>query len=217
MGAHLDVAADQTSLIKHDGLDAKQFDNKKNSWRLAHHEVRRQNSISGSLWFLDALDWKCGERSRKGTRANVEIAQQRSLEVFSTHVSDGKKMYSEGRDFGDMRAYTTSHRCSGPCWVSKSCSSHWSASWWLPGLAWVQHLVNHPSTMLLLHLVLSLRRSHLSAHVLDRPTGRCAQRCGTSRNSGVGVEQNFRRSPSLKFLCTTCAELAQNNIHEERN
>ena len=27
MGAHLDVAADQTSFIKYDSLDAKQFDN----------------------------------------------------------------------------------------------------------------------------------------------------------------------------------------------
>ena len=39
MGAHLDVAAEPTSFIKHDGLGRNQFDNKRNSSRLAHHEV----------------------------------------------------------------------------------------------------------------------------------------------------------------------------------
>ena len=63
-------------------------------------------------------------------------------------------------------------------------------------LAHAQHLVHHPSTKLLLHLVLSQRRSHLSLHVLNRPAGRCAQRCGTTRNSGVGMEPIFRRSAS---------------------
>ena len=78
MGTHLDVAADQTSFIKHDGLDAIQFDNKLNSSRLAHHEVRRQSSISG---FLDSLTLWIGSVASahgKGTRAKVEIAQQRS-------------------------------------------------------------------------------------------------------------------------------------------
>ena len=88
MGAHLDVAADQTSFIKHDGLDAKQFDNKTSSSRLAHHEVRRQSSISGFLG-SSVFDWRCALlRSILKPRATWE------------------KMYSEGRDFGDKPAFS---------------------------------------------------------------------------------------------------------------
>ena len=51
MGAHLDVVAEQTSFITHDGLDANSVTISKSS-RLAHPEVRRQSSISGFLGSL---------------------------------------------------------------------------------------------------------------------------------------------------------------------
>ena len=78
MGAHLDVAAEQTPLITHDGRPhTNSFTVSKNVHVLIITTCEGEApSISG---FLDALDWKRSECSRsKSLGAKVEIAQHRS-------------------------------------------------------------------------------------------------------------------------------------------
>ena len=49
MVTHLDAAAEQSSFIRHDGVDDNSLLVSKNASCLAHHEVRRQSSVSGML------------------------------------------------------------------------------------------------------------------------------------------------------------------------
>ena len=83
--AHLDVAAEQTAFIKHEGPDA-------NSLLVSRtvHALLIKRCDLWFPWFLDALDSNRGECSRMSTMEKVEIAWQRLREVFSTHVPDGK-------------------------------------------------------------------------------------------------------------------------------
>ena len=76
MGTHLDVAAEQWSFITHDGLD----DNSLSKSRTVDAVLITRcdgKVLSRFPWFHDVMALRSGECSKKSTRAQVEIAQQR--------------------------------------------------------------------------------------------------------------------------------------------
>ena len=77
MGTHLDVAAEQSSFIRHDGLDDKSLLISK-----TFHALLITKCEGKALSLISLVPRRCGfeawHSSKKSTRAKVEIAQQRS-------------------------------------------------------------------------------------------------------------------------------------------
>ena len=103
MGAHLDVAAEQTSFITHDGLDSNSVTMSKTVHALL---IRKCEGKALSLvsfvprrFGLEA--WRVLKEGYEGTSGNRTAALLRDiLDPSARH----EKMHSEGRDLGDMLA-----------------------------------------------------------------------------------------------------------------
>ena len=99
MGAHLDVAAEQTSFITHDGLDAKSVTISKT----VHVLLTNCEGEAPSL--VSVVPRRFGlEAWRKSMRANVENRTAGLLRGIFNPRARREKMHIEGRDFGDMLA-----------------------------------------------------------------------------------------------------------------
>ena len=102
MGAHLDAAAEQTSFIDFEGLDAHSLLARRAVHALVCHQVWRESSFSGFPARRHPLEaWPvitCEYQGKAGNRMAAFLRGVRNPRAR------WKKMYSERRDLGDMLA-----------------------------------------------------------------------------------------------------------------
>ena len=111
MGAHLDVAAEQTSCITHDGLDA----NSVTISKTVHASLFTK--CEGTALSLDSLvprrfgleAWRVLKEEYEGKGGNRTAALLRGI---LKPRARWEKMYSEGRDLGDMDSFLGERRCA---------------------------------------------------------------------------------------------------------
>ena len=111
MGAHLDVAAEQTSFIKHGGLEANGVTICSTVHALlitkCEGKALSQVSLVPRRFGLEA--WRTLKEKYEGKDGNRRAALLRG---FLNPLAKWEKMYSDGRDFGDMLASRdTVHKC----------------------------------------------------------------------------------------------------------